>query len=316
MTWQRIDENTYIDNSLVTCVEYQLFINEMREQGKYFQPDHWTSYEFIKGQAGEPALGVRPSDAIAFCNWLTERREDRWGYRVPISEEQKEYPVLNPYSSLVGCWTMGKEKEIQIAFIGEKPNTLPVADRSFAHQLDRARARFRNYAREYLDKSDIASRVNRELRNDATADPPSLDVSRILEQAIERVLPRATALNIDYMFTPRQSLTTNSDLAFEHAPDNELIQYLDRGHLANASTLEKARERALNLACDRAGSHSHFRNIDGSLDQNINSAIDNDRDHAVDYFINIFIDLFTIQERIAGRSPAFEGIRLVKERMR
>ena len=27
---QRIDENTYIDDTLVTCAEYQLFIDEMR----------------------------------------------------------------------------------------------------------------------------------------------------------------------------------------------------------------------------------------------------------------------------------------------
>ena len=29
MTWHRIDEKTYIDDTLVTCAEYQLFIDEM-----------------------------------------------------------------------------------------------------------------------------------------------------------------------------------------------------------------------------------------------------------------------------------------------
>src|SRR5215216_3807815 len=70
---QRIDENTYIDDTLVTCAEYQLFIDEMRDQGKYFQPDHWTLYQFPEGHAREPILGVRHSDAVMFSEWLTER---------------------------------------------------------------------------------------------------------------------------------------------------------------------------------------------------------------------------------------------------
>jgi hypothetical protein len=59
MSWQRIDENTYIDDTLVTCAEYQLFVDEMREEGKYSQPDHWISYQFPGGKAKEPILGLR-----------------------------------------------------------------------------------------------------------------------------------------------------------------------------------------------------------------------------------------------------------------
>ena len=79
MSWQSIDENTYIDDTLVTCPEYQLFIDEMREQGKYYQPDHWTSYLFLKGHAREPISGMRKSDALAFCNWLTKRSSSGGG---------------------------------------------------------------------------------------------------------------------------------------------------------------------------------------------------------------------------------------------
>jgi len=32
--------------------------------------------------------------------------------------------------------------------------------------------------------------------------------------------------------------------------------------------------------------------------------------------LDLFIDIYTLQERIAGRSPVFEGIRIVKERVR
>ena len=45
-----------------------------------------------------------------------------------------------------------------------------------------------------------------------------------------------------------------------------------------------------------------------NLDLHIN------RVRALYHISSIWINLITLQERIAGRSPAFEGIRLVKER--
>ena len=96
MTWQRIDENTYIDDTLVTCAEYQLFIDEMREQGKYYQPDHWISYQFQEGTGREPILGARHADAIAFCDWLTIRDRMGWRYRLPSMSEARIYPTKLP----------------------------------------------------------------------------------------------------------------------------------------------------------------------------------------------------------------------------
>jgi formylglycine-generating enzyme required for sulfatase activity len=74
----RISENIYIDETLITCAEYQLFIDQRRKKGKYFQPDHWKFQEFPAGQAREPILGVRFSDAKAFCDWLTNRKKDEF----------------------------------------------------------------------------------------------------------------------------------------------------------------------------------------------------------------------------------------------
>jgi hypothetical protein len=104
MTWQRIDENTYIDDSLVTCAEYQLFIDEMREQGKFYQPDHWTSYQFPSGQAREPILGVRFSDGLAFCKWLTERDKEKVNYRPPTNQEAIDFPLVHSKKELMGYW--------------------------------------------------------------------------------------------------------------------------------------------------------------------------------------------------------------------
>jgi len=107
---QRIDDNTYIDDTLVTCAEYQLFIDEMREQGKYYQPDHWTSYQFPSGKGREAILGVRHSDAVIFCAWLTDREASEWKYRLPFEFEAKKFDVEHRVRhSPIGYWIMAAE---------------------------------------------------------------------------------------------------------------------------------------------------------------------------------------------------------------
>src|SRR5438094_391653 len=45
---------------------------------------------FSQGQGRTPVLGVRLSDALAFCAWLTESdRSNTWQYRLPRLDEQK-----------------------------------------------------------------------------------------------------------------------------------------------------------------------------------------------------------------------------------
>jgi hypothetical protein len=119
---QRIDENTYIDDTLVTCVEYQPFIDKMRGQGLCYQPDHWTSYQFPEGQAHAPILGVRPSDAADFCEWLAEREHGKWHYRLPTSDEAEQYPLPSSAQSGLGYWITGSdEEEFGFAWIGNAP---------------------------------------------------------------------------------------------------------------------------------------------------------------------------------------------------
>ncbi|WP_420630073.1 NACHT domain-containing protein [Candidatus Leptofilum sp.] len=83
----RLDETTYADTTLVTQAEYQLFLDEMRANGRYHQPDHWAELQFRKGTGQEPVAGVRPSDAHAFCHWLSERTPGPWRFRLPTAEE-------------------------------------------------------------------------------------------------------------------------------------------------------------------------------------------------------------------------------------
>jgi len=93
--FKRIDDTTEIDTDFITCAEYQLFLDKMRERGGYHQPDHWTAYTFFettpKLSVTDPVLGVRAEDAKTFVNWLNER--EKATYRLPTPTEAKEFPT-------------------------------------------------------------------------------------------------------------------------------------------------------------------------------------------------------------------------------
>ncbi|RKZ73917.1 MAG: hypothetical protein DRR19_30565, partial [Candidatus Parabeggiatoa sp. nov. 1] len=72
-----------------------------RAQGEYYQPDHWTEYTFPKGTAQEPIRGVRAEDAKAFCEWLTQRQGgDIVRYRLPKHIEIMDYSPITVRNNL------------------------------------------------------------------------------------------------------------------------------------------------------------------------------------------------------------------------
>jgi hypothetical protein len=79
----RIDDDHYADSDLISCAEYQLFIDDRRAVGDYRQPDHWSGTHFPSGLARQPVLGVRPSDAEEFCSWLSVHHGGEWIYQIP-----------------------------------------------------------------------------------------------------------------------------------------------------------------------------------------------------------------------------------------
>ncbi|MEO0517027.1 MAG: NACHT domain-containing protein [Cyanobacteria bacterium P01_A01_bin.116] len=83
----RIDENTAIDTTCITCAEYQLFIDDQWQQGKIREPDHWPNNRFPENTATDPIRGVRADDAVAFCRWLSQ--QDGKQYRLPSLEESR-----------------------------------------------------------------------------------------------------------------------------------------------------------------------------------------------------------------------------------
>ena len=254
MSWYRIGDDTYIDDSLVTCAEYQLFINEMRAQGKYYQPDHWQEYHFSTGQAREPILGVRPSDSAEFCEWLTARQTEGWRFRLPSPEEAQNHPVRTFYPLPIGYWTKGTNSALHpssFGWIGSVPNNprnlYPVSSLTLDldHDIERARGLTSKWA------------LGRPFKLD-------LDIDRAFARDLEL-----------------DNRTFDRDLA-------------------------RARDYARELQTDR----------DSDRDSAISVPdFDNARDRAIDSAHDLYADFLTLRERIAGRSRAFEGIRLVRERI-
>jgi energy-coupling factor transporter ATP-binding protein EcfA2 len=103
-----LTEETYRDRSLITSAEYQLFVDEAKLRGEYHQPDHWVKDVFRQGEGPLPVLGVRSSDAISFCNWLTARDITGWAYRLPTIEESIAYNSSHDWqlvsNSRAGYW--------------------------------------------------------------------------------------------------------------------------------------------------------------------------------------------------------------------
>ncbi|MBE9041161.1 SUMF1/EgtB/PvdO family nonheme iron enzyme [Oscillatoriales cyanobacterium LEGE 11467] len=140
-----LDANLGIDSSYITCEEYQLFLDEERAVGKYYQPDSWTTEKYPAGEANQPVLGVRASDAEAFCEWLTQKYA-RWRvrFRLPTPAEAQAHPIPERH---IGYWC--KEGET-VALTGIEldgarilPATLPLP-RDFDHHLMRDRDLVRN----------------------------------------------------------------------------------------------------------------------------------------------------------------------------
>jgi len=197
--FKRIDDTTEIDTDFITCAEYQLFLDEMRRQGEYRQPDHWTAYTFFettpKLSATDPVLGVCAEDTKAFVNWLNKR--EKATYRLPTPTEAKEFPA-NVKSVATWCdenenFTLeglGKPEYQEIEQRLKKLSTLPLLNHwinlflSFSDFFS-AFIRVRYLARYLALTLALALALARDL---------ALALARYLDRALARALDRARAL--------------------------------------------------------------------------------------------------------------------------
>ncbi len=58
-SFRRLNNTVEIDKSLITCAEYQLFLDHMLPAQSYYQPVHWKSFRFNKGEGRTAVRGIR-----------------------------------------------------------------------------------------------------------------------------------------------------------------------------------------------------------------------------------------------------------------
>jgi hypothetical protein len=86
--FRRIARDVFLSPQLINCIEYQAFLDDPKNDVARI-PDHWTSGIYPEGAEEQPITGVRFSDALAFCGWLSTQFADNWIYRLPSSYEAR-----------------------------------------------------------------------------------------------------------------------------------------------------------------------------------------------------------------------------------
>lgn len=94
-----LDDKREIDIDLITCAEYQLFLDEQNER---YCPGHWLSDQFPEGEACQPIVGMFGHHAKRFCNWLNKRQGVETYYRLPTLAEAATL-LLKPERWAVWC---------------------------------------------------------------------------------------------------------------------------------------------------------------------------------------------------------------------
>lgn len=300
---QSIDESTFIDDTLITCAEYQLFIDEMRELGQSYQPLHWYSDRFPDGQAREPILGVRQSDAVMFCEWMSRREGDGWKYRLPTEEEIGQVSLKPVTQSLIGYWmnelhyftwagTVPRDPRGVKHFLEEIRRELAIFSEN-AYERDLIHAQTSISVPEYKPGSKsfgIASYQDRSQYESAQAEADQ----RALEQARMNANTRARMLEDSCVRTFARAHVLDLDLVFARAQALDLhIVFVDVDIPYRAEVLKRDIHRAHDLVFEHAYTYGE----------------------AFDSVLDVFIDLYTLLERMSGLSNAFEGIRIMKERV-
>jgi hypothetical protein len=306
----RIDDNTYIDDTLVTCAEYQLFIDEMRELGQYYQPDHWTLHQFPDGRAREPILGVRHGDAVVFGEWLTKRGAKVWCYRLPTQPETIAFPLKPIEQSDFGYWILESNSvPPHFAFADLSTGNLVEITTYVNRHQDFARKLF------VLDLARIDGLIeflDRESDLIASFDHSS---GLHLNALIRIVVDLKTALDRSHIASPRHILELIRALAntFRSDRDKDLDEYRSMYKAIGTDDFAELDQRVSEASFYI---FDFIRTLDYSRDKDWFPDRDNRVVAVLDHAIDLFLNMVILLERIAGRSPAFEGIRLVKERIR
>jgi energy-coupling factor transporter ATP-binding protein EcfA2 len=323
---QRVDEQREIDLDYISCAEYQLFLDEKRAEGKYYQPDHWTDYTFPNGTAQEPIRGVRDVDAEAFCKWLSQRQSGcQIRYRLPSHAEIRDYPSITGANNLA-AWCQENEGYSLNGFIKAEESNIyaklkQISELPFEFHLDLAR-----------DLALDRARARTSDRVHAIARTISIDLTCARDLALDRARARVNTLvgthlsndiyraikegNLQAAKQFAQAIQTESNPAQQRL-GTLLYILLD---CATAITPLKARQ-ALRKYLTKLAEYTWigYNELEKQKDNRSwwqrwfsRRQIDYNEDRQA--LLNLYWWLQLVIAREEGQLPAWEGIRIVRER--
>jgi DNA polymerase III delta prime subunit len=333
----RIDDRRYIDLSYITNAEYQLFLDEMRAKGEYYQPDHWKGYQFETGHGRESVVGIRPSDAETFCRWLTERESGGWFCRLPVIGKNDEELACasEPFIYIIkneahGYWAKSGEKN----FTFKKERNDPLSGISveiIKKQMNKDFDRVRNLDYFYnfvyaltltlvrdldhaLDFSLALDRVRALALDHVRALDRALELIRTLEFDLHRAraLDRARALEFDLDRARALARALEFDLAFARAR----ARVFDRARAFDLNSINDIRAIALYISISFLYLQEVHNLRSGWISRKLRFQKRDSQDLLLTTgrsYLDLYIDLVILEKRINGELPAFEGIRIVKE---
>ncbi len=236
----QFNEGIYISKSLITNAEYQNFLDERNSREYPCQPDHWKMGIFPSGNGNNAVLGIRHPDALTFCDWLTQRSNGVWYYRLPSETELKE--IEDNRSQLLtilantGYWT-------QTGNIGIKKEP---------YTLDQARQAIQK----------VLQYDNNTARNIDTHN--ALTHTRTFDLHLSRVLMRTTKSFIARSHTFSHSFALRLQDTIIHKRSNDRIRALEK-LLTQAYAADFSFYRPFELALDLEKTRCRTQEIDERL---------------------------------------------------
>lgn len=331
-----LDEQREIDLNYITCAEYQLFLDDLRAQGQYHQPDHWTEYRFTKGTAQAPITGIRVEDAEAFCEWLTQRQGGEVRYRLPLPSEAQMHPVstkVNPLATwcktrlgqneVYGLIWSSKEDEQFINIKLKNFSSLPLSSgyalcyaRTLIQALNKARSNVHN-SELSRDLAGLLAVIRAFIVRDldlALDFAFNLNLALSLDRAhIDHSLHSAIDRN-DFQAAQQMAQAMQTDpIPVRQQLGKLLDELLAHATATNSMSLRQALRKYAALVAEMI--FNHYNELEQQHSQHFWS-----RRHQSDYhrkkklILNLHWWLRVVIAREEGQLPAWEGIRLVRER--
>jgi len=308
----RASEEKWIDSALMTHAEYQLFLDEMRARGDYLHPDHWQRYQFPSGQGRAPVVGVRPSDVVAFCAWLTQREPGEWSYRLPRVGEL-ESDLFNfdvaPKFKPIGYWATTHAGFVYIEGQAHMPRVpARTIEQYVADDLELADARAANLT---LDlELSLELKIDRALFRDLVrihSEARPLDLALDRTHALTLDLGRALGLN--------RVKARGSVIDLDRTLARVLVRARALDH-ARALVRANARANALTMIVVLIAAQQQRTErpwIDELLHPRAAQEQEAELQRLIETYVALYVDFVFLEERLQGNLPAFEGIRIVKE---